>query len=206
MKKLGSLFLLAVFLSACGGPTVKNAGTIIEREFKEGKVVSENEQRSPYSEYLNKVSEQKPIFDMACPQDGCKILSLKVYAPNGANGASAISPPPVEPNANVAFVQGMFDLGKTFLATGVAVAPWVGVTRIVSKLIGPLSIPSSVDNSYHFSDSSNRSLTTSVNTTNTTTVTASGAGSGAASGGAGTGSNAPQTTTTTTTNPPPTIP
>lgn len=203
LKELGKLIFVAIGAVGCAGPTVKDAGTIIERELKDGKVISEKEQRSGYSEYLNKVTEQRPLFEMTCPQDGCKFASLKVNAPSGNSGNNAgIAPPPVEPNAGVAFVQGMFDFGKHILNTGVAVAPWVGITRIVNGLTGPLSVPHSIDQSYHVSDSSNRSVvntTTTTNTTaNTTTVTASGAGSGAASGGPGSGSNAPQTTTSNT--------
>lgn len=172
MRKSLAMLCAALLIAACTGPQVKNAGTVIDREMKDGKVVSESEQRSPYSEYLNKATEQKVAFEMTCPRTGCVLSTLKVYHAPSASGNIAAY---VEPEtAGVAFVKGTFDFGKAILGAGTSIAPWAVVARGFSAMSALGSRPT--DASVHTNiDTSNRSTTnvdaSDRSTTTTTTTT-----------------------------------
>lgn len=141
------VILSAVFVivAGCSAAPVVQKGTTIEQE--EGKTVTT---KSDYAVYLEKASEQRPLFELTCPAAGCVLTGLKVHNPN----QTTYAPPAVEQSWGMAFTNGMFSLASDALRIGV---PWIAGARVLEKAF----------------DKANASITTTTTNLNAPTVTTS---------------------------------
>ncbi len=159
--------IVLAILAGCASAPVVQKGTTIEQE--EGKTVTT---KSDYAVYLEKASEQQPLFELTCPPAGCVLTGLKVHNPN----QTTYAPPAVEQSWGMAFTNGMFSLASDALRIGV---PWIAGARVLEKAFDKAnaSVTTSTSNlnaptTTNLSTTTNTSNTTS-NTTNTTSSTSS---------------------------------
>lgn len=140
--KAGIIAGVVMIVAGCSAAPVVQKGVTIENE--KGEVVT----KSDYSLYLEKASEQRPLFEINCPASGCVLTGLKVFNPNSVN----YQPPAVEQTWGMAFTNGMFGLASEALRIGV---PWIAGARVLEKAF----------------DKANASVTTTTTNLNAPTVT-----------------------------------
>ena len=160
-----SLAMAIVVLAACSAAPQVQKGEVVESG--DGKVTT----RSDYSVYLEKQTEQRPLFELTCPASGCVLSGLKVLNPNTPN----IAPPIPEKGIGMAIVEGGFSLLGDAIKVGV---PWAAGAHVLGKAFDKAN--SSTTNTTTLAPNTttltNTNTTTStLNTTNTTTSTTNSA-------------------------------
>lgn len=173
MKTVAYAVLFAFVLAGCNTlPTEATEQGSITKTVKKADGSTEIvANKSDYATYLDKVGEQKALFEMSCPVTGCIIGNLKVNAPSDG---SKIAAPVVPETFGVAFVKGVFGLADKTLDKAAGAVPFLAGWKVLDKAFDAASGKSitttTTDNSNRtlINDSANRSstITTTTSTDN----------------------------------------
>lgn len=172
MKIIHVVLVSAAFLlSGCFGTAATKADentSVVKTVTKPTGETEVTEQLTDYAIYAKSVGTKQPLFDMSCPDSGCVMKSLKVYAPD--SGGKLAGPPK---GIGTTLAEGVVNIVDKTIDKAAGAVPFVAAWKVLDKAFDAASgktITTNIDSSNRSStDNSNRSTTTDTSNRSTTT-------------------------------------